>query len=61
MPAYGTGVMPMIRFGMNMIGNFSVGYFSTYLDKILIGWRYGSFLWDIMIGRFICLWRLRKE
>jgi len=42
LPAHGTGVMPMIRFGMNMIGNFSVGYFSTYLDKILIGWRYGS-------------------
>ena len=42
LPAYGTGIMPMIRFGMNMLGNFSVGYFSTYLDKILIGWRYGS-------------------
>jgi PST family polysaccharide transporter len=41
-PGHGTGIMPMIRFGMNMLGNFSIGYFSTYLDKILIGWRYGS-------------------
>ncbi len=42
LPTRGVGIMPMIRFGMNMLGNFSVGYFSTYLDKILIGWRYGS-------------------
>jgi len=42
LPAFGAGVMPMIRFGINMMGNFTVGYFSTYLDKILIGWRYGS-------------------
>jgi O-antigen/teichoic acid export membrane protein len=42
LPAFGTGVMPMMKFGMNMLGNFSVGYFSMYLDKVLIGWRYGS-------------------
>ncbi len=42
LPVSGSGVMPMIRFGRNMLGNFSVGYFSNYLDKILIGWRYGT-------------------
>ena len=42
LPVVGTGVLPMVKFGMNMLGNFSVSAFSRNLDKILIGWRYGS-------------------
>jgi PST family polysaccharide transporter len=42
LPSFGTGIRPMIKFGMNMLGNFSVSYFSRNIDKILIGWRFGS-------------------
>lgn len=41
LPSYGTGVSPMLRFGVNMLGNFSVNYFSQNLDKVLVGWRNG--------------------
>jgi PST family polysaccharide transporter len=38
----GSGVRPMIKFGMNSLAGYSVSYFSRSLDKLLIGWRYGS-------------------
>lgn len=41
-PARGTEVRPMLKFGMNTYGNFAMNYFSRNLDKILIGWRYGT-------------------
>jgi len=42
LPAFGTGVRPMLRFGVNMLGNFSISTFTQNLDKILIGWCYGT-------------------
>ena len=42
LPAFGTGVMPMLKFGMNMLGNYSLSYVSKNIDRVLIGWRYGS-------------------
>lgn len=42
LPARGTGILPMLKFGRNMIGNYFVNYFTENLDKILIGWRHGA-------------------
>jgi PST family polysaccharide transporter len=42
LPAFGSGIMPMIKFGMNMLGTYAVSYFSKNIDKVLIGWRFGS-------------------
>jgi len=42
LPALGTGVMPLLKFVMNAYGNFSMNYFSRNLEKVLIGWRYGT-------------------
>ncbi len=41
LPAYNTGVTPMLKFGLNSIGAFMVDYFSRNLDKLLIGWKFG--------------------
>ena len=40
LPARGTGVRSMLKFGLNTYGNFSLNYLSRNLDKVLIGWRY---------------------
>jgi len=32
----------MLKFAINTYGNFTVDYFSRNLDKVLIGWRFGS-------------------
>jgi PST family polysaccharide transporter len=42
LPAHNARIIPMVKFGLNMLGNFTVSYFSRNIDKILIGWRYGS-------------------
>lgn len=42
LPARGTGVKPMLKFGMNTYGNFASNYVSRNLDKVLIGWRHGA-------------------
>lgn len=42
LPARGTGVKPMLNFGMNTYGNFASNYVSRNLDKVLIGWRHGA-------------------
>ena len=42
LPVRGSGVRPMVKFGAHMLGNYSIGYFSQNLDKILLGWRYGA-------------------
>ncbi|MFX1590784.1 MAG: oligosaccharide flippase family protein, partial [Promethearchaeota archaeon] len=39
LPVRGTGVKPMLKFGINTYGNFATNYFSRNLDKVLIGWR----------------------
>ncbi len=41
LPSYGTGVKPMLKFGLHSIGAFTVDYFSRNLDKLLIGWKFG--------------------
>jgi len=42
LPAYRTGVRPMVRFGMSNLGTYTVNYFWQNFDKILIGWRNGA-------------------
>ncbi|NIR50641.1 lipopolysaccharide biosynthesis protein [candidate division KSB1 bacterium] len=42
LPALRTGVKAMLRFAINTYGNFTVNYFSRNLDKMLIGWRFGT-------------------
>lgn len=42
LPARGTGVKKMVKFGMNTFGNFAVNYVTRNLDKVLIGWKHGS-------------------
>lgn len=42
LPAFGTGVRPMLKFGMNILGSYTVNYFSQNLDKILIGRFFGA-------------------
>lgn len=41
-PARGTGVRPMIKFGINTLGTNTINYMSQNLDKILIGWKFGA-------------------
>lgn len=42
LPRRKTGVMKMVKFGMNTFGNFAVNYVTRNLDKVLIGWKHGS-------------------
>ncbi|MGD8353243.1 MAG: lipopolysaccharide biosynthesis protein, partial [Pseudomonadota bacterium] len=42
LPARGTGVWKMVKFGINTYGNFMVNYGTRNLDKVLIGWKHGS-------------------
>lgn len=42
LPARGSGIRPMIKFGLNMLGSFTIKYLLENIDKILIGWRYGA-------------------
>jgi O-antigen/teichoic acid export membrane protein len=42
MPARGTGVNKMVKFGMNTYGNFMVNYVTRNMDKVLIGLRHGT-------------------
>ena len=42
LPRLNSGVRPMLAFGINNFASNFVNYFSKNLDKILIGWRYGT-------------------
>jgi O-antigen/teichoic acid export membrane protein len=42
LPAVGTGVKRMVKFGINTYGNFMVNYVTRNMDKVLIGWKHGS-------------------
>ena len=42
LPATKSGIRSMIKFGINMLGNLSIRQVTENVDKILIGWRYGS-------------------
>ena len=42
LPVRGSGIIPMLKFGMHTYGNFAANYFSRNLDKILVGWRFGA-------------------
>ena len=35
-------IRPMLKFALNTFGYFTVDYFGRNLDKILLGWRWGS-------------------
>jgi len=41
-PSSLAGVLPMIKFGANIIGFYFLNYFAQNLDKTLIGWRNGA-------------------
>jgi len=41
-PSSLAGVLPMIKFGANIIGFYVLNYFAQNLDKTLIGWRNGA-------------------
>lgn len=42
LPALKTGIRPMLWSGVNNLGSNFMYYFTKNLDKILIGWRYGT-------------------
>ncbi len=42
LPALGTGVSSMVKFGINAFSSYSLYYFSRNLDKVLIGWYHGT-------------------
>ena len=42
LPIRGTEVWPMLRFAFNTYGSFIMSYLLRNVDKILIGWSYGS-------------------
>jgi PST family polysaccharide transporter len=42
LPSTKAQIRQMLKFGMNVLGNYSVNYFSMNLDKTLIGWRHGA-------------------
>lgn len=42
LPSTNAGVWPMLKFGINSLGNYTMDYFCRSLDKILLGWRYGT-------------------
>jgi O-antigen/teichoic acid export membrane protein len=35
-------VWPMLKFGINSLGNYTMDYLSRSLDKVLLGWRYDT-------------------
>lgn len=41
MPSRGSGIKPMLRFGINTIAYYIVDYFARNTDKALIGWKEG--------------------
>jgi O-antigen/teichoic acid export membrane protein len=41
-PVRKAGTRPMIRFAISTFGNFATNYFGRNLDKILLGWKWGS-------------------
>ena len=41
-PIKHSGVGPLVRFGINSLGNYSTDYVNRSLDKLLIGWRLGA-------------------
>ncbi len=41
MPRFDAKTKRMLKFGLNVLGNYAVSYFSRNLDKTLIGWRLG--------------------
>jgi O-antigen/teichoic acid export membrane protein len=41
-PSRVADVWPMLKFGINSLGSYSMDYFARTLDKMLIGWRYGT-------------------
>lgn len=42
LPSKTAGVAPMLKFGINSLGNYTTDYLSRSLDKVLVGWRYGT-------------------
>ncbi len=42
-PVRNAGIGGMIRFAINVYGNFTMNYCSRNIDNLLVGWRYGSF------------------
>jgi O-antigen/teichoic acid export membrane protein len=41
-PVRDSAVRPMIKYAMHTFGNFATSYFGQNVDKILLGWRWGS-------------------
>ncbi len=42
LPSFHREIIPMVKYASNTFGNFLVSYFGRNLDKVLIGWRFGS-------------------
>lgn len=42
LPSTRAGVWPMLKFGINSLGNYTMDYFSRSLDKVLLGWQYDA-------------------
>ena len=41
LPKFVEGVTPMLKFGLNSLGNYTMQYFVRSFDKLLVGWKYG--------------------
>jgi O-antigen/teichoic acid export membrane protein len=42
LPTKNSGVAPMLKFGINSLGSYTMGHLGRSLDKVLIGWRHGA-------------------
>ncbi|MCD6356668.1 MAG: lipopolysaccharide biosynthesis protein, partial [Anaerolineaceae bacterium] len=42
LPSSNSGVWPMLKFGLNNLGNYTTSYLTRSLDKLLLGWQYGA-------------------
>jgi O-antigen/teichoic acid export membrane protein len=42
LPRRGAGVRGMLKFGLNSLGNYAMNYLGRSVDRVLIGWRYGT-------------------
>jgi len=41
-PALDPRISPMVKFGVNNLGGYTMNYFNRSVDKVLVGWAYGA-------------------
>lgn len=42
LPRRAAGTAKLVRFAINVLGHFTMGYFARNMDNLLVGWRFGA-------------------